>query len=422
MRKKHIIITSAAFSVLALIIGYKIDLLDRSVTPLVNSVKMSNVIHVSCRFLNAGVLSNSEDQHGISYIIGDLLFRRLENFSPKNTVEKMQELGLSSISVDATGDDFLITFCVLKQYAKEALKFLSKAFTDPKFTINDLEYVKCYTPATLSIDTSPPSNLLTEKLLEMSYGNHNYGKNNTGTSHVVLKTTINDIKSYMKQYFVRRNVEITFTGDLSKTDTFLYTRYFLGDMPKGAKSHVNFVVPNSNSGTKCESINKTNMQDVVGIAFCFRIDNPSDKELAAMLILMNCLFKRELANKCADLAYKTEITHLKKKYSSLFAVLTFIEKKDFSNYCACIKQIINTVVIPKDLFEASKTFFIEQLKIGITDLYNIDDELEQNKYPFEKVSYEFTKATFSKILPTIKFAIIGDTADIDETTMIFDSL
>ena len=154
------------------------------------------------------------------------------------------------------------------------------------------------------------------------------------------------------------------------------------------------------------------MQDVVGIAFCFRIDNPSDEELAAMLILMNCLFKKELANKCANLAYKTEIKHVKKKYSSLFAVLTFIEKKDFSNYCTRIKQIINNAAMPKDLFEASKTFFIEQSKIGITDLGDIDDKLEQNKYPFEKVSYEFAKATFSKILPTIKFAIIGDTADI----------
>lgn len=384
-------------------------------------LKSNDNVYVKCKFNRAGVLSNSAEQHGISAIVGGLIFRKLGDFSAEETAMAFAQHGIYKFHVDASKDDFEVSFAVLKSTAKEALQFLAEAFTSPKFTKNELEFVKQHFPKISDVDTTHPKILLTEKLKEMLYGNHNYGKNNTGTAQTISKITADDIQNYMKEYFVKNNLQIIFAGDISAIDISAYTDILSHDMSDGKCAVGDDNVSSSVSKKEIEIINKSNMEDFVGVIFGTRADNLSPVEEAALNILMRRLFDEKNGMFFEELR-KQHIVHngrlsvAKNKCSTMYSVCVFVEKKDLQKYYDFLKKTLRecSTNLKLNNFERTKAFFMRQAEIGFAEFSDIENAAREKSLPFDKVSYSLVRQMAKKIFANARIAVIGNNAELNQ--------
>ncbi len=377
-------------------------------------MKTNDNVYIKCIFNNAGVLSNSAEQHGISAVVGSIIFRKLNGFSADETALELVKHGIKNLKVNFADDDFEVSFCVLKTQIKDALKFLSEAFSSPKFTKNDLEYVKQGLPHCLNIETSEPIKLLNEKLRAMLYENHNYGKNNTGTAQAISQITADDINRFVKKYFVKNNMSIIFAGDISAVDIAAYTEALTSDLEEGERADdEQFDVSSSNQ--KIEIINKPNMNDLIGVTFGARTDGLSTIEQAALKILMQGLFGEnegaffeELRKK--NIACDDRVIVEKNKYSTSFSATVFIEKRDFQKYFEFLNAAIKKYQTELRLgnFERIKAFLMKREAIGFISFADVERRMRDKNLPFEKVSYDIVKRIAKKLFANVRIVIIGN--------------
>ena len=368
------------------------------------SVKNEDVIYIKCIFENAGVLHNSLEKHGISAVVGHLLFNKIDKLSPEETQDKMKALGIGNLFVDSMEDNFEISFYIIKDKAKEALQFLSNAFAKPTFTDGDLENAKEMFPNVLDIELSSPSALMLDKMLSMLFENSTYGMNNTGTSQSVSSITSNEIHSFIKERLTKKNLTVVFAGDISRFDACSY----LDDLFKNISAeHQNFEaqkIGSASSKDKVFTINKLGMKDIAGIMAGVRIDELTDVERAAAYIIMETIFNEKtgdflLGLKSKGIAYNINNFSIKRSLSNIFYFSAFIEKNDVEKYQKYIDEKISQYNSKINLKELQKTqnYFIEKSKNGFADLSDIDEKIYNSSLPYDDV----TPKIFEKVIKMI---------------------
>jgi predicted Zn-dependent peptidase len=369
-------------------------------TSLIN-IKNNNVLYVRCRFKNAGVLHNPLDKHGISAVLGALMFRKINGLSPEKTKERMLELGLRHFLVHTFGDDFEISFHCLKDRVLEALRFLSPAFNRPEFSKNDLEFAKGMFPYMLEVDTCDPQELLLEKLLAMLYPNHQYGLSNTGSSQAICGITSEDIENFTKSHFSRSNLDVLLVGDLSKFGVRKCLDALFMIPPENSPPPVAVEIKQMLSKENIAVINKQNMEDVVGVMTGVRIDHLTDKEQAALHIVIATLYDHKTGDfvnglRSCNIANDAYHSFLKRFLSNVFYFTVFIDKKDLENYLKYLeeKSLHYAQKIAFDDMETARNYFIAQFRNGFMNLTDIDKCRDMYSLPFSKVD----RKVFVKIM------------------------
>jgi predicted Zn-dependent peptidase len=368
------------------------------------------------KFKNAGVLHNSPDKHGISAVLSSFMFSKIGAFSREEIYGKMLQLGLKHFSINAFEDDFEISFHVLKDKAMSALQFISPAFSDPKFSKNDLEYAKESFPKVLDID-SHPRELLFEKLMSSLYEDHNYGFSNTGTGKAISSITKDDILNFMKAKFSRNNLEVLFAGDISRSDVCNYLEILFTKLPETTSEKQWDKIEAKLSQEKIITINKPDMKDIVGVMTGVRIDELSDMEKAAACVIIEYLYNDKIGNfvqnlRSCNIAYSVSYTLLARSLSNVFYFYVFIEKNDLEKYRKFLDKCIDFYCNRLNLKNLTRTqnYFIEQTNNGFADLTDIDEKNKDRLLPFEKINQRILKQVMNKLFnkSLMRTIIIGD--------------
>ncbi len=361
-----------------------------SVLPLRNH----DVIYVKCIFESAGVLHNKTEKHGISNVVASILFKRINNMSTEETSEKFVELGIRDLSINSSKDDFEISFYVPRDRIREAFKFINSAFVHPTFSDGDLESIKERIPTILDPETASPYQLMTQKMLEMLYANSNYGLNPAGFSQAIASITAEDVQNFIKEKLTRKNLKILFAGDIFDLDAHQYLQTLLADIPDGEPNEVVFV-PSKTSLQKSEHITKKNMRDIVGIVHGIRLEQLSDIEKTAFIIISNAIFGDKnsdfdegLSN--AKIACKFHTQYLERSFSDTFLLFAYVNKQDFDNYMkyfdAKIDEYSSGKIIEK--FKNIQEYLIKTANNGFYNLSDIDEQMKNAYLPFDKVTAE----------------------------------
>jgi predicted Zn-dependent peptidase len=367
-------------------------------------VKNDNIIYVKGKFKNAGVLHNTPGNHGISVVVGDLIFRKINELSPEETKEQLKELGIGNLSVNALEDDFSFSFFVLKDKAAAALKFLSAAFDKPKFSKNDLEFVKSKYPRILDPETYFPKKLLFEKLLNMLYPSHNYGLPNTGTASALSSITENTVYDFIKSNFSKKRLEVFFAGDISQSEIELYTEAMFPELGEGEQESTQEEELNPPSESNGEIIYKNDMGNIVGIATGIRLDKLSNREKAAAHIVLKSLFDKKMGDfhaglKSRNIAYSVELKHLQRRYSDVFCFFIFVDKNDLGKYEKYVQEKFS--IYKRQLNMGNLSLFQESimanLQNGFTNLENIDVQIENTLLPFSEITQKDFREIANKL-------------------------
>lgn len=364
-------------------------------------------IYVTLVFKNAGVLQNSDSQHGISALVSKLLFRKINGLTVAETSEKLQQLGITNLSVKGLSDDFIISFSVVENHFEEAVEFLISGFGE-NFSENDLSYVKEFFPVEINPENSQPDEILIDKLYQNLYPNHVYGKNITGSSDSITKVTLEDINNFIKDNFALDNLKIYYAGKYSieklsvlvdNISKFLLQKSNQKKIPDLDKVEVNCAE---------EKIPNGNIRDICGVSTGIRLDNLSKQEKAALYIVSDALFNDingEFLN--TDIPMKVSYTVDDRKMSTVLVMTTFVQKKDLERYLKIQKDFLSCLNLSqlKNL-ELSKTDFIENKKIF--SLRSMRNSLIFFDLPFEDCNNE----TYEKILEKIRQPKIRSTISI----------
>jgi predicted Zn-dependent peptidase len=382
------------------------------------NIDWGDVLYVKCKFKNAGVLRNSSNKHGISAILGSLMFRKMQGLSPEETLEKIAELGVMRLTANPFGDDFVISFFVLKDGISRALDFLAPAFWGPTFSKNDLEFVKEKFPLILDIDSSHPRALLLEKLTSMLYANHSYGLNSTGTAQAIVKVTADDIDKFVQSKFVGNNLEIIFAGNVSALEVSKYLNIFSAKLSMSNIDAPPFEkIKASLSKEKISVMNNPKLHDLAGVMTGVRIDDLTDLECAALYVLLEIfynhktgIFTQELRSR--NISHDLEYSFVKRSLSSTFYTYVFIQKSDLENYLKYLEEktsFFSQELNPQDV-EKAKNYLIKLSLNKSASLGDIEETNREHSLPFQEVSSEIIAEVAKKMWDKSKMriAIIGN--------------
>jgi predicted Zn-dependent peptidase len=358
-------------------------------------IKSSNVVYVKCKFKNAGVLHNFREKHGISVVTGDLLCRKIGGLSPEETEEKIRELGMGDLNVNASEDDFVLSFFVLKDKAEAALKFLSSAFCEPEFSKSDLEFIKSRYPQILDSETSHPDELLSDELMKALYCSHNYGLPSTGTAQAVGSITEDDVRDFIKSNFSKDMLEVFFVGDVSRSEIESYIEIMFSKLPKSDPDR-----SSSEDRLNCPSskddfifVYKKDMKEITGVITGIRLDNLSDTEKAAALVILRSLFDEKYGDFLAGLREQNitcsvSSNFLQRRCSDVFYFFVYLDNKDLVKYKKYVQDKMSACRYKLNL--KNLNFFQDSAVMssqnGFTDFVDIDKQIDNSLLPFSKIT------------------------------------
>lgn len=357
----------------------------------------SKQIYITLKFKNAGVLHNSDGKHGISPLLSKLLFRKIEDLSAEETEEKIQQLGITNLSLNGTTDNFLISFSVIEDQFEPAVKFLLSGLK-AKFSENDLSFAKEFFPIQVSRENSRPNEILIDKLYQKLYPNHSYGKNSTGSSVAISSITLNDIYSFLKNNFAQNNLKIYYAGSYSKRELKILTDELSKYLPKESNQHKITDLKNIEVDNSDEKISNDNIRDICGVTAGIRFDKLSKQEKAALLIITYALFNENYGDFLNDkfpMNFSYAIND--RELSSVLVLSSFVHQKDADKYMEKLKNFLANLDLSqlKNL-KLSRNYFIQKQRIK--SLRSIHNSLTFLAIPFSDCSNK----TYQQILDKIK--------------------
>ena len=357
----------------------------------------SKQIYITLGFKNAGVLHNSDDKHGISPLISKLLFRKIGEFSAEETEAKIQQLGITSLSLRATADDFLISFSVIKDQFEPAVKFLFSGL-NAKFSEKDLAFAKEFFPVQISRENSRPNEILSDRLYQKLYPSHIYGKNSTGSSVTISAITLDDINNFLKNNFALDNLKIYYAGNYSQKEFKILTEELSRVLPKKSNQHKIPDLKNIEVDNSDEKISNDNIRDICGITTGIRLDNLSRQEKAALLIIAYTLFNEDDGDFLKDkFPMNFSYTIDDRKLSTVLILSSFVHQNDTDDYTKKLKSFLANLDLSqlKNL-EFARNYFIQKQKI--ISLRSIHNSINFLCMPFSDCSNE----TYQQVLDKIK--------------------
>lgn len=370
------------------------------VEALVLPLRNHDIVYVKCVFKNAGTLNNSIDNHGISNVVATLLLKRINEMSTEDTADRFVELGVRGLSVDASGDDFEISFQVHKAKAKEVFEFLNMAFVTPTFSDGDLNKAKECIPTVLDPETASAYQLMRAKIFEMMYGTSSaYGLRPTGTAQAIGGVTTEDVKSFISSKLSRKNLRVSLVGDVTSLTARQYLDILLSGIPDGEINQRGKLEPEPSCSNLVKVI-KPNMKKITAFLTGIRLDNLSDVEKAALHVIVETLFgsadsdfvegleKEKIACNCVS---KT----ISRSSSCAVLLSSYVEKKETEKY----RQYLGTKAAEYgradyldgpilEKFLDTKKYLLKLSDNGFYNLEDIDEQIKSAYLPYEKVTRE----------------------------------
>lgn len=379
------------------------------------NVKNVNAVYIKCKFRNAGVLHNTLKNHGISIILAETIFQKTAGLSSNETSQKLHELGIRNLHAEAYGDDFEISFLVSKNHIDDALKFLAPCIVHPAIPENDLEQMKRTYPNIIDLETSSAEAVLLDELLQMLYPKHTYGLNITGSAQAINSLTSADLYDFIEKNFTKSRAGVTIVGDISRFDAAQYLGMLMGDIPEGENPEINFDAPQNEENEK--KLYRKDMRDAVGIAWGIRLDGLSDLETAAAKITIKTLFNPDgdfsSSLQKENIAAVNEAALYKRRYSSIFYIISYVRKKDAAKFIGFLKNKLTKYAATQNLrhLEAYQKYYEELSKTGAKNFADACRQITEKNLPYHTVSPKDFSEISKKLFDASRAKIITLSSD-----------
>ena len=236
-------------------------------------------------FFRGGASQDPPDKPGLAYFADWMLD---EGVGEMNTAEfyRAKKLLGAAVSKSLTDEREIIGFGFLTEHRDASLDLLRKLLVEPRFDEDAMERARNEILSSLeSLRRNPADNIM-QKLSEVLYPNHPYGKQRRGTPEAVKSITRADLEAYRRKTFARDNLIISVVGDIDAATLAVQLDRVFGGLPAHAELQP---MPPSHS----QSAQDVRIVDDVrqtSIAFGYVLDTPfTPEEMPAVQILNHVL-------------------------------------------------------------------------------------------------------------------------------------
>src|SRR6266704_3440245 len=140
-----------------------------------------------------GATQDPADKPGVGNMVADLLDEGSGDLDSKTFHERLDRRAIE-LSFSSSRDSFRGSLRMQKDNKDEAFDLLRMSLTSPHFESADVERVRAQVLSGLRRDTSNPTALASRKFLEVTFGDHPYGRQASGTLESVPKIDVAEMK------------------------------------------------------------------------------------------------------------------------------------------------------------------------------------------------------------------------------------
>ena len=177
--------------------------------------------------MDGGMLLDSEGKAGTAYLTALLMNETTKHYSNEALASELAKLG-SSIRFSTAGRYSQVYVSTLTKFLDETLALLKEKLFNPAFTEEDFERMKERVVQGLQQQAKTPSSLARRARDLILFGEDNrVSLPDEGTLETVQSITLDDVKTFYKNYYSPDKASIVAVGNLSKKD-MVETLDFIG--------------------------------------------------------------------------------------------------------------------------------------------------------------------------------------------------
>ena len=188
------------------------------------------IVSLNFKFKNAGYAHDEKGKFGLANIASDLIIEGAGKYNEQALKDLMEENGIK-IGFGASRDDFFGSMITPKENFKTAVALLKQIMYSPHLPEKQLAIIKAQNLKSLDLQNENPNSVLSLKAAENIYGEHPYARNPAGKKEDIITITADDIRAYLKNIFVKQNLIIGLSGDITEEESLQLLNNIFATLP-----------------------------------------------------------------------------------------------------------------------------------------------------------------------------------------------
>lgn len=177
-----------------------------------------------------GASLDAEGKRGATNLMTALLEEGAGDLDARAFAEAREELA-ASFGFDVGRDSLSVSARFLNENRDEAVALLRLALTEPRFDEPAIERVKNQVISGIESRSTDPNDIASDRFAELTYGDHPYASNTSGTVESVSVLTRADLIAAKNRVMARDRVFVGVAGDISPDDLAPLLDRLLDDLP-----------------------------------------------------------------------------------------------------------------------------------------------------------------------------------------------
>lgn len=243
------------------------------------------IIALRFSFRGAGALQNPEDKQGLSLLLSNTMD---EGAGELDSQAFQKELSDHSISIrfHSGRDNFGGSLQTLSRHKDKAFNLLKLALMEPRFDEEPVERMRQANLARIRSSKGKPDWINARIFNDLAYQGHPYALNSGGTVTTIKNITIDDLRTFRKNWLTKDRLVISATGDISADELGQLLDDVFGGLPENGEESKVERVEIQNTG-KVFLFEKDIPQTFISVALpSIKQDDPDHYAL----VLMNAIF------------------------------------------------------------------------------------------------------------------------------------
>ena len=168
--------------------------------------------------LKGGLLLDDPGKVGVANLVGEMLTKGTAKKTPEELEVAIDKLG-ASINISTNRQDITLTGNTLARNFDETLALAEEMLLQPRWDKEEFDLAKQRVLSELAQQQSEPNSIAANQFNKLLYGeDHILSHNILGTPQSVESITLDDLKSYYRQYFTPSLADLHIVGAVSREE------------------------------------------------------------------------------------------------------------------------------------------------------------------------------------------------------------
>lgn len=182
--------------------------------------------------LRTGASFDPPAKLGLSRVVARMSRRGAQGWSSDRIEESIDALG-GDVSIDVAASSITLHAQVIRRNLAPFLDLVKALLSQPTFPQDELSRLQRETLAEIVEARDHDRGLVTKFFREALFGDHPYGRGVTGTTTSIPTITRDDVAAFHRAHFVRGNVVLGVSGDITENDLRAHVLPLVEALPAG---------------------------------------------------------------------------------------------------------------------------------------------------------------------------------------------